>query len=54
MGSRADYIANNMPTTPAAVRQLIQEFADIGTDEFILWPSISDLDQVDRLAELVG
>ena len=54
MSSRAEYIASNLPTTPAAVRQLIQQFADIGTDEFMLWPTISDLDQVDRLAELVG
>lgn len=51
--SRADDIANTMPTTPAAVRQIIQQFADIGTDEFILWPCITDLDQIDQLAELI-
>jgi len=36
------------------VKGAIQAFTDIGMDELVLWPCIPDLDQVDRLAELVS
>ena len=35
-------------------KEAIKAFEDIGVDELILWPCIPELDQVDRLAELVG
>jgi alkanesulfonate monooxygenase SsuD/methylene tetrahydromethanopterin reductase-like flavin-dependent oxidoreductase (luciferase family) len=35
-------------------KDAIHGFADAGTDEFVLWPTIGDLDQVERLASLVG
>lgn len=53
-GPIGDMIANNVPSTPEAVKAGIQAFADIGMDELVLWPCIPDLEQVDRLAELVG
>lgn len=37
-----------------AIRSTIQTFGDLGVDELVFWPCIADLDQVDRLAELVG
>lgn len=43
-----------IPTTPAAVEESIQRQADMGVDEFILRPCAEDLDQMERLAELVG
>ncbi len=46
-------IVNGLPTTPEAVKATIQAFAEIGADELILWPCIPELDQVDRLAEIV-
>lgn len=49
----ADGLVHDMPATPDAVRARIQAFADAGCDELILWPTIADVDQVDRLAELV-
>ncbi|MGZ9275668.1 MAG: LLM class flavin-dependent oxidoreductase [Candidatus Limnocylindrales bacterium] len=42
-----------IPTTPEAVLATIQRNEAMGVDEFILRPCIADLDQVDRLADLV-
>ena len=53
-GPMADRIANSVPSTPDAVRSTIQAFSDVGVDELILWPTISDLNQVKLLAELLG
>ena len=54
MGPGAENAAQGVLTTPEAIRDALQRYSDIGTDEFILWPSVTDLDQVDRLAEIVG
>lgn len=54
MGPMAETLAKSTPSTPEAVKGLIQAFADVGVDEAILWPCIPDLDQVDRLAQIVG
>lgn len=40
--------------SPQAIRQAIQAFADAGADELILSPTDNGLEQVDRLAEVVG
>ncbi|HBD85022.1 MAG TPA: LLM class flavin-dependent oxidoreductase, partial [Dehalococcoidia bacterium] len=32
---------------------LISGFSDAGCDELILWPTVTDLDQVERLTELI-
>ena len=54
LGPMADQMASSVPSTPEAVKGAIQAFADIGMDELVIWPCIPDLDQVDRLADLVG
>lgn len=54
MGPMAEQIASSIPSTPEAVKGAIQAFADVGADELICWPCIPDLDQVDRLAEIIG
>ena len=51
-GPMAEQIATGLPSTPEALKGVIQAFADVGVDELICWPCIPDLDQVDRLAEL--
>ena len=53
-GPMAEQIASSVPTTPEALKRAIQGFADIGVDELICWPCIPDLEQVDRLADLIG
>ncbi len=42
------------PFTPEAIRQLAKAYEDIGTDELMLWPTLADLDQIQRLAEVVA
>ncbi|SRR5712691_9594538 len=54
LGQMAEGMANSIPSTSEALRDAIQAFVDIGMDELVLWPCIPDLDQVDRLADLVG
>ncbi|PKB79940.1 MAG: hypothetical protein BZY88_10700 [SAR202 cluster bacterium Io17-Chloro-G9] len=50
----ADQAARRILTTPDAIRQVIQDFSQVGLDEMVFLPQVSDLDQVDRLAEIVG
>jgi alkanesulfonate monooxygenase SsuD/methylene tetrahydromethanopterin reductase-like flavin-dependent oxidoreductase (luciferase family) len=40
--------------TPDEIREAIKAFQDIGTDELTFSPGVADLDQVDRLADIVG
>jgi alkanesulfonate monooxygenase SsuD/methylene tetrahydromethanopterin reductase-like flavin-dependent oxidoreductase (luciferase family) len=53
-GPGADDMARSIPSTPEAVDNLIRGFGDAGADEVVCWPTVAELDQVDRLAELVG
>lgn len=50
----AEGMARAQPSTPQAVKSAIQAFADAGADEVMLWPCIPELDQVDRLADVVA
>ena len=53
MGSdTADMIADSALRTPDAIKGAIATFADIGVDEFMLSPTVSDPGQVDLLAEV--
>ena len=54
MGPMAEQFASSIPTTPEAVKGAIQAFADVGVDELICWPCVPNLDQVDRLADVIG
>lgn len=54
MGQRAEFMANSIPSTPEAIKGIMQDFSGVGVDELICWACIPDLDQVDRLAELVS
>jgi alkanesulfonate monooxygenase SsuD/methylene tetrahydromethanopterin reductase-like flavin-dependent oxidoreductase (luciferase family) len=54
LGPAAQWIASSVSTTAEATRTTIQTYADMGADELVLLPCIPDLDQVSRLAELIG
>ena len=54
LGPMADMMAKTLPTSLEAIKGAIQGFADIGTDELILWPCTPDLEQIDQLAQLIG
>jgi hypothetical protein len=36
------------------VKDAVAAFEDIGLDELLLWPTIADLDQLDRLADVLS
>lgn len=47
-------ITQSPPSTPEAVRELLQGCQDVGMDEVIALPAIAELDQVYRLADVVN
>jgi hypothetical protein len=53
-GPMAEQIAGSVPSTPEVIKGAIQAFADVGVDELICWPCIPELDQVDRMADLIS
>jgi alkanesulfonate monooxygenase SsuD/methylene tetrahydromethanopterin reductase-like flavin-dependent oxidoreductase (luciferase family) len=52
-GPRAAQAAQSALVTPEAVRDHVEAYRAAGCDELLLLPSAADLDQLDRLAELV-
>ena len=55
LGSEAaDQAASRVLTTPEDIRKVIQDFEQVGLDEMVFLPQVTDLDQVDKLAEIVG
>ena len=47
-------ITQSLLATPEAIKEARKAFADIGTNEFILWPCLPALDQMDRLEDVLG
>ena len=53
-GAAADDMARSIPSSPETLDNLIRGFGEVGADEVVCWPTVAELDQVDRLAEVVG
>ncbi|HEX2296199.1 MAG TPA: LLM class flavin-dependent oxidoreductase [Actinomycetota bacterium] len=53
-GSFAERIAEGMLSTPQAVVSFVKGYADAGCDEVVLFPAVSDPEQLDRLADAVS
>jgi alkanesulfonate monooxygenase SsuD/methylene tetrahydromethanopterin reductase-like flavin-dependent oxidoreductase (luciferase family) len=53
-GPAADDMARSIPSSPETIEGLIRGLGDVGADEVVCWPTVAELEQVDRLAELVG
>ncbi len=53
-GGFAERIAAANLTTPNAVSDLVRGYRDAGCDHLVLLPTVSDLDQLERLSEVVG
>jgi alkanesulfonate monooxygenase SsuD/methylene tetrahydromethanopterin reductase-like flavin-dependent oxidoreductase (luciferase family) len=51
IGAYAVTLAERVPRTPAAIRETIRAFEEIGVDELIFFPTSHDLEQVTLLAE---
>jgi alkanesulfonate monooxygenase SsuD/methylene tetrahydromethanopterin reductase-like flavin-dependent oxidoreductase (luciferase family) len=50
----APLIAGSILATPEAITEAIRAYSDVGVDEINFWPTIADIDQQHRLAEVVG
>jgi alkanesulfonate monooxygenase SsuD/methylene tetrahydromethanopterin reductase-like flavin-dependent oxidoreductase (luciferase family) len=53
VGDWAEGIASGIPRTPEALRHTATAFEELGVDELLFDPTVPDLDQIDRLAEVV-
>jgi alkanesulfonate monooxygenase SsuD/methylene tetrahydromethanopterin reductase-like flavin-dependent oxidoreductase (luciferase family) len=53
LGEWAGRIAESAPTTPDALKEIAARFQDLGVDELIFDPTIAEIDQIDRLAEVM-
>lgn len=53
LGDTAKMIADNVPRAADAIRGTVKAFEETGVDELILDPTVAELDQVDRLADVV-
>ena len=55
LGDRAlGFAEHGVHRSPGAIKDVIQKFTDAGVDEFILDPTVADLEQIDRLADVVS
>jgi len=52
-GPFAERIAAGILTSPQAIAQFIRGYQDAGCDELVLFPTVPDLAQLDRLAEIL-
>ncbi len=47
-------IAGSILSSPEAIRDAIRAYGDVGVDEIAFWPTIPELDQVQRLEDVAG
>jgi alkanesulfonate monooxygenase SsuD/methylene tetrahydromethanopterin reductase-like flavin-dependent oxidoreductase (luciferase family) len=53
-GAFAPRIADGLLTSPLAIREYVQAYADAGCDQLLLFPTVPQLDQLHALADAVG
>ena len=53
LGEAAETMARNAISTPEAVKDTIRDMEGIGMDEVVFLPSVADLDQMERLADII-
>jgi alkanesulfonate monooxygenase SsuD/methylene tetrahydromethanopterin reductase-like flavin-dependent oxidoreductase (luciferase family) len=53
-GPAVEEMATSIPSSPEAIEGLMRGFGDVGADELVCWPTVAELDQLDRLAELIS
>lgn len=52
-GAFAERIADGQLTTPQAILQFVRGYEDAGCDDLVLFPTVADLTQLDRLADVI-
>jgi hypothetical protein len=50
----AEQVVQSILSTPEAIKEAMQAYEGVGADELLLWPTVAELDQIDRLAEVVS
>ncbi len=53
-GAAAKSMAVPLPHTPQAITDALRAFEQVGVDEMVLEPGVGDLDQIDRLEDIVA
>ena len=53
-GPFAEKIAAGNLTSPGAIDDFIRGYEDAGCDELVLFPTVSNLEQIERLVEVIG
>lgn len=53
-GPFVERIVEGLLTTPQAIAQLMRGYADAGCDEIALFPTTANLEQLDRLADVIA
>ena len=54
LGPVADQMAQGAISSTGAVKGVIEDMANIGLDELVFLPSAAEMDQLERLADIVG
>ena len=52
-GTIVDDLVRGVPSSPQMIKDMIAAFADVGMDELVLKPCLAEIDQVDRLADVL-
>jgi alkanesulfonate monooxygenase SsuD/methylene tetrahydromethanopterin reductase-like flavin-dependent oxidoreductase (luciferase family) len=52
LGDAAEDFVRATPRTPAAIREALRGYADCGVDEVVFHPTVADVAQVNRLADV--
>ena len=53
LGEAAENMARSAISTPEAVKDAIRDMEGIGMDEVVFLPSVADMDQLERLADVI-
>jgi alkanesulfonate monooxygenase SsuD/methylene tetrahydromethanopterin reductase-like flavin-dependent oxidoreductase (luciferase family) len=53
LGDAAEQMARNAISSPEAVKDAIRDMEGIGMDEVVFLPSVAEMDQLDRLADII-
>ena len=53
LGDTAEQMAENAISTPEAIKDTIRDMEGIGMDEVVFLPSVADIDQLERLQDII-
>ncbi len=53
LGEAAEQMARNAISSPEAVKDTIKDMESIGMDEVVFLPSVAEIDQLERLADII-